>query len=142
MNNDIVITFGTFDLFHIGHLNILNRCKEYGSKLIVGVSSDNLNYIKKKRKPIYNENNRMKIIKNLKCVDEVFLEENLEDKIEYCKKYNATIFIIGDDWENKLIPGLNITFNEQLKDICKVIYLSRTDNISTTNTIINIKNFY
>lgn len=141
MDNNIVITFGTFDLFHIGHLNILNRCKEYGSKLIVGVSSDNLNIIKKNRKPIYSENDRMSIIKNLKCVDEVFLEENLEDKIKYCTKYNANTFIIGDDWKDKLIPDLNITFDEQLKNICKVIYLSRTNNISTTDTIINIKNY-
>lgn len=141
MHNNIVITFGTFDLFHIGHLNILNRCKEYGSKLVVGVSSDNLNIIKKNRKPIYSEIDRMSIIKNLKCVDEVFLEENLEDKIKYCTKYNANIFIIGDDWKDKLIPCLNITFDEQLKNICKVIYINRTDNISTTDTIINIKNY-
>jgi glycerol-3-phosphate cytidylyltransferase len=142
MRDNIVITFGTFDLFHIGHLNILNRCKKYGNKLIVGISSDNLNYVKKGRKPIYNENDRMNIIKNIKCVDDVFIEDKLEDKIKYCKKYNANVFIIGDDWKDKIIPGLNITFDEQLKDVCEVIYLKRTDNISTTDTIINIKNYY
>ena len=141
MDKKIVITFGTFDLFHVGHLNILNRCKEYGNKLIVGISSDNLNYIKKGRKPIYNENDRMNIVKNLKCVDQVFLEEKLEDKLEYCKKFNANIFIIGNDWENKLIPNLNITFDEQLKNYCEVIYLERTENISTTETIDVIKKY-
>lgn len=141
MNSDkIIITFGTFDLLHIGHINMLNRCKNYGNKLIVGVSSDNLNYIKKRRLPIYNENDRLNIVKNLKCVDEVFIEYNLEDKLSYCKKYNADIFIIGDDWKNKKIPNLNITFDEQLKNICEVIYLERTYNISTTKTLIDIKN--
>ena len=84
----------------------------------------------------------MNIIKNIKCVDDVFIEDKLEDKVKYCKKYNANIFIIGDDWKDKIIPGLNITFDEQLKDVCEVIYLKRTDNISTTDTIINIKNYY
>ena len=71
----IVITFGTFDLFHIGHLNMINRCKKYGDKLIVGISTDKLNYSKKNRYPIINEKNRMEIVKNLKAVDEVFLRK-------------------------------------------------------------------
>lgn len=71
----IVITIGTFDLFHIGHLNMINRCKKYGDKLIVGISTDKLNYSKKNRYPIINEKNRMEIVKNLKAVDEVFLRK-------------------------------------------------------------------
>lgn len=71
----IVITFGTFDLFHIGHLNMINRCKKYGDKLIVGISTDKLNYSKKNRYPIINGKNRMEIVKNLKAVDEVFLRK-------------------------------------------------------------------
>ena len=82
--NKIIITFGTFDLLHIGHINILNKCKKFGTKLIVGISSDNLNYKKKGRQPIYNQEDRLNIIKNLKCVDEVFIEHNLEDKALYC----------------------------------------------------------
>lgn len=127
----IVITFGTFDLFHIGHLNILNRCKKYGDRLIVGVSSDNLNYRKKQKHPIINQNDRMNIIKNLKCVDSVFLEESLELKREYIKKYNADILIMGDDWQGK--------FNH-MSDICRVLYLKRTQNISSTDIINFIKN--
>lgn len=128
----VVITFGTFDLLHIGHINMLNRCQTYGNKLIVGVSSDKLNYIKKKRKPIFNEEDRMKIIKNISCVSEVFLEESLELKKEYINKYNADIFIIGDDWKGKF---------DDIGDVCKVIYLDRTENISTTNIIHKIKQY-
>jgi glycerol-3-phosphate cytidylyltransferase len=125
-----VITFGTFDLFHIGHLNMLNRCKARGDELIVGVSSDKLNYAKKQRYPLYNEEDRMEIVKNIKSVDRVFLEESLELKSEYIKKFNADIFIIGNDWEGKF---------DELNTICKVIYLPRTENISTTDIIITIK---
>ena len=127
-----VITFGTFDLLHIGHINMLNKCKKYGDKLIVGVSSDELNYKKKERYPVFNEKNRMEIIKNIKCVDSVFLEESLELKRDYIKKHNADIFIIGDDWKGKF---------DDIADTCKVIYLERTKNISTTVIIDNIKNY-
>jgi glycerol-3-phosphate cytidylyltransferase len=128
----IVISFGTFDLLHIGHINMLNRCKTYGDTLIVGVSSDSLNYEKKKRLPVFDEKNRMELIKNLKCVDEVFLEESLQKKREYIKKFNADVFIIGDDWKGKF---------DDLDDICTVIYLDRTKDISTTSIITNIKTY-
>ena len=128
----VVITFGTFDLLHIGHINMLNNCKEYGDKLIVGVSSDQLNIEKKGRKSVFNQNDRMQIISSIRCVDEVFLEESLELKEEYCKKYNADIFIIGDDWKGKF---------DHINDICKVMYLNRTENISTTELIIHIKKY-
>lgn len=96
-----VITFGTFDVFHIGHVNILERAKELGTYLIVGVSSDLLNINKKGRPPIYSQKDRMKIVGSLHCVDEVFLEESLELKGEYIKKYNADILVMGNDWEGK-----------------------------------------
>lgn len=127
----IIITFGTFDLLHIGHINILNRASKFGNKLIVGVSSDNLNYFKKQKYPIYSENDRMKIVKNIKNVEEVFLEESLELKREYILKYNADILIMGDDWKDKF---------DYLNDICKVIYLPRTKEISTTDIIEKIAN--
>ena len=134
-----VITFGTFDLFHIGHLRILKRAKEYGDRLIVGVSGDILNYQKKNKYPVYTQSERIEIIKSIKYVDDVFLEESLELKGDYCLKYNADIFIIGDDWQNKTIPTIGITFDEQLKDICKVIYLKRTPSISSTEIIEKIQ---
>jgi glycerol-3-phosphate cytidylyltransferase len=128
----IVISFGTFDLLHIGHLNMLNRCKTHGDRLIVGISSDALNFAKKQRVPVFNEQNRMELIKNLKCVDEVFLEESLELKREYIKKYKADVFIIGDDWKGKF---------DDLNDICTVVYLDRTKDISTTEIINDIKSY-
>lgn len=126
-----VITFGTYDLLHIGHINILNRSGEYGDKLVVGVSSDALNYKKKQKYPIYTESDRMNIINNIKIVDEVFLEESLELKKDYILKYNADILIMGDDWEGKF---------DHLNNICQVIYLPRTKEISTTETIDTIVN--
>ncbi|HGF6384914.1 TPA: adenylyltransferase/cytidyltransferase family protein, partial [Escherichia coli] len=73
-----IITFGTFDVFHVGHINILERAKALGDYLIVGVSSDQLNFSKKQRFPIYSQDDRLKIISSLKFVDEVFVEESLE----------------------------------------------------------------
>jgi glycerol-3-phosphate cytidylyltransferase len=135
----IIITFGSFDLFHIGHLNILKYCKKIlnnskdkNNKLIVGVSSDNLNKNKKGKLPIINIENRLEIIKNINGVDEVFIEETLEKKLEYCKKYNADILIMGDDHLGE--------YDFLKKYGLKVIYKPRTKNISTTdikNKIIN-----
>lgn len=128
----VVITFGTFDLLHIGHINMLNKCKKHGDKLIVGVSSDNLNYKKKKRYPIFKQEARIEIIKNIKCVDEVFLEESLEEKQNYILNHKADIFIIGDDWKGKF---------DNMNSVCKVIYLNRTENISTTDIISTIRSY-
>jgi cytidyltransferase-like protein len=82
----VVITFGTFDLLHIGHINMLKNCKKYGDKLIVGVSSDKLNYDKKKRNPVFKEEDRLEIIKNIKCVDEVFFRRKFRTKKRLYKK--------------------------------------------------------
>jgi glycerol-3-phosphate cytidylyltransferase len=125
-----VITFGTFDVFHVGHVNILERAKSHGLHLIVGVSSDALNMEKKSRHPIYSEDDRQHIIRSLKCVDEVFLEHSLELKADYIKYYNADILVMGDDWQGKF---------DHLKDICQVIYLPRTPSISTTEIIEVVK---
>lgn len=127
----IVITFGTFDLFHIGHINILERAKKKGNRLIVGVSTDKLNFSKKQKYPIYSENERKKIIESLKFVDDVFFEESLEKKREYILKYNADILVMGNDWEGKF---------DEFKDVCEVVYLERTPSISTTLLVEVIKN--
>ncbi|MDN8599601.1 adenylyltransferase/cytidyltransferase family protein [Citrobacter sp. S2-9] len=125
-----VITFGTFDVFHVGHVNILERARAYGDELIVGVSSDELNFSKKGRYPIYNEKERMKIISSLKFVDQVFLEQSLELKKEYITTYNADILIMGDDWLGRF---------DWVSDVCEVIYLPRTPSISTTEIIEIVK---
>lgn len=125
-----VITFGTFDLFHVGHLRILERAKAQGDYLIVGISTDALNFSKKKKNPIYPEKDRMSIINSLKVVDEVFYEESLELKGAYIKQFNADVLVMGNDWEGKF---------DEFKDICEVVYLERTPSISTTEIIEIIK---
>lgn len=126
-----VITFGTFDVFHVGHLNILQRAKSMGDRLIVGVSSDALNFRKKGRHPVYNQQDRLSIIQGIKHVDFVFLEESLELKEEYIKSYSADILVMGDDWLGKF---------DHLNSLVKVFYLARTPSVSTTSVIEVIKN--
>ncbi|EPJ4280446.1 adenylyltransferase/cytidyltransferase family protein [Proteus mirabilis] len=126
-----IITFGTFDVFHVGHVNILERAAALGNYLIVGISSDKLNFSKKQRYPIYSQQDRTRIIKSLKFVDEVFLEESLELKLEYIKKYKADILVMGDDWTGRF---------DWVKSHCDVIYLPRTPSISTTEIIEVVKN--
>ena len=118
-----VITFGTFDLFHVGHLRLLQRAKAYGGRLVVGVSSDDLNVKKKTKLPIIPQNNRVEIIKGISGVDEVFLEESLELKPAYIQQYDADILVMGKDWEGKF---------DALNSLCQVVYLKRTENISTS----------
>ena len=117
-----VITYGTFDLLHIGHINFLRRAKELGDYLIVGLSSDEFNLLKGK-KAFFDFNERKKILESIKYVDNVIVENSWEQKILDIKKYNADILVMGDDWLGKF---------DYLKEYCKVIYLPRTKNISTT----------
>lgn len=126
----IIITFGTFDLLHIGHIRILQKAKSIGDKLIVGISSDKFNFEKKNKYPIYNENERCEIIKSIKYVDEVFIEENFELKKEYIKKYKADILVMGSDWDGKF---------DYLKELCEIKIFDRTENISTSDIIKEIK---
>lgn len=126
-----IITFGTFDLLHLGHINILERCKNYNNnqsenELIVGISSDNFSYQKKNHYPVYKEQDRKKILESLRCVNKVFIEESFEKKKDYLLEHKADIFIMGDDWKGKF---------DYLNDICKVVYLPRTPDISTTEVI-------
>jgi glycerol-3-phosphate cytidylyltransferase len=127
-----VITFGTFDVFHIGHLNILRRAKELGNHLTVGVSSDKLNFSKKSRLPVYPESERMAIVAGIRYVDEVFLEESLELKSSYIQSANATRLVMGDDWIGRF---------DSLSDMCEVVYLPRTASVSTTDLMAKIKRY-
>ncbi|MGX8852695.1 glycerol-3-phosphate cytidylyltransferase [Amedibacillus sp. YH-ame10] len=118
-----VITYGTFDLFHIGHLNILKRAKELGDYLIVAVSSDAFNWNEKGKKCQISDVDRMEIVKAIRYVDEVILEEGWDQKVQDVVKYNVDVFVMGDDWEGKF---------DFLKEYCDVVYLPRTEGISTT----------
>ena len=121
-----VITFGTFDVFHVGHLRMIERAAALGDRLVVGVSADELNLRKKGREPIFTESERLEIVAALKCVSEVFVEESLELKREYVTRYGADVLVMGDDWEGKF---------DELGDVCEVVYLPRTPAVSTTALI-------
>ena len=117
-----VITYGTFDLFHIGHLNLLKRAKALGDYLIVAVSSDEFNLGKGKVCQI-KDTDRMQIVEAIRYVDKVIPETSWEQKIEDVKKYHVDVVVMGDDWKGKF---------DFLKDYCEVVYLPRTEGISTT----------
>lgn len=125
-----VLTFGTFDVFHVGHLRILERAASFGSQLIVGVSTDQLNIDKKGRPPVYHQDERMAIVAALKCVDEVFFEESLELKGQYIVDKAADLLVMGDDWQGKF---------DDFSNLCEVVYLTRTPSISTTEVIEKIR---
>jgi len=130
MSKKRVVTFGTYDVFHVGHVNILERAKELGDHLIVGISSDALNFSKKCRYPVYKQADRINIINALHCVNEVFVEESLELKRHYLEELKADVLVMGDDWAGKF---------DEFKDICEVVYLPRTTGISTTEIIMAVK---
>ena len=121
-----VITFGTFDILHIGHLRVIERARALGDRLVVGVSSDALNLAKKGRVAVFPQDERLQIVHALAAVDEVFLEECLEDKRRYVMEHDATVLVMGDDWEGRF---------DDLGDICRVVYLPRTPSVSTTAII-------
>lgn len=128
----IVITFGTFDVFHVGHLRILKRARDLGDSLIVGVSTDELNFSKKGRYPFYTQQERREIIESISYVDKVFYEYSLELKREYLLEHKADVLVMGDDWEGKF---------DIYSDICEVVYLTRTPSISTTALIEKIQQY-
>jgi glycerol-3-phosphate cytidylyltransferase len=121
-----VVTFGTFDVFHVGHLRVLERAAALGDRLVVGVSADALNLRKKGREPVFSESERLEIVAALRMVDEVFVEESLEQKREYLQRYGAEVLVMGDDWRGRF---------DEFSDICEVVYLPRTPAISTTALI-------
>ncbi|MCB0977310.1 MAG: adenylyltransferase/cytidyltransferase family protein [Acidimicrobiales bacterium] len=124
-----VITFGTFDVLHVGHLRILRRASAYGDRLVVGVSSDALNISKKGRPPVFSQAERIELISALEMVDEVFVEESLELKRDYIVGHGADVLVMGDDWEGRF---------DEFRDVCEVVYLPRTPSVSTTAVIEHI----
>jgi glycerol-3-phosphate cytidylyltransferase len=126
MDSKNVITYGTFDLFHVGHLRLLKRCKELcgpNGKLTVVVSSDKFNWVEKQKKCVIPDYQRMEIVAAIKYVDKVLLEESWEQKEKDIVENNIDVFVMGNDWEGKF---------DHLKKLCQVVYLPRTEGISTT----------
>ena len=121
-----VITFGTFDVFHVGHLKVIERAAALGDRLVVGVSADALNLKKKGRAPVFSQGERLAIVAALKPVDAVFVEESLEQKRDYILEHGADVLVMGDDWAGRF---------DHLSDVCEVVYLPRTPAISTTALI-------
>ena len=124
-----VVTFGTYDVFHVGHLRLLRRAAELGDRLVVGVSADALNISKKGRAPVFSQDERMEIVSALEMVDEVFVEESLELKRDYLVEHGADVLAMGDDWAGRF---------DEFGDICEVVYFPRTPSVSTTEVIEHI----
>ena len=118
-----VITYGTFDLLHYGHVNLLRRAKGYGDYLIVAISTDEFNWNEKQKKCYFSYEQRKQLVESIRYVDLVIPEESWEQKLEDVKLYKADTFVIGDDWKGKF---------DFLKEYCEVVYLPRTPEISTT----------
>lgn len=125
-----IITYGTFDLLHYGHINLLERAKKYGDYLIVGLSTDEFNE-KKGKKCFFSYEERKKMLEALRSVDLVIPETCWEQKISDVKEFRVDAFVMGNDWEGKF---------DFLKDYCEVIYLPRTPEISTTDIKERLKN--
>ncbi|MEK4649444.1 glycerol-3-phosphate cytidylyltransferase [Exiguobacterium sp. FSL W8-0210] len=117
-----VITYGTFDLLHWGHINILRRAKEMGDYLVVAISTDEFNRLKHKE-AYHNYENRKMILEAIRYVDEVIPENDWEQKIQDVQNHGIDLFVMGDDWAGEF---------DFLKDYCEVVYLSRTEGISTS----------
>ena len=121
-----VITYGTFDLFHIGHLKLLQRARALGGpegSLTVVVSSDKFNWEEKHKKCVIPDWQRAEIVGALKCVDKVLFENSWEQKRQDVIDNKIDIFVVGDDWKGKF---------DFLSDLCQVVYLPRTPDVSST----------
>ncbi len=117
-----VITYGTFDLLHKGHIRLLERAKQLGDNLIVGLSTDEFNAIKEKT-CVYPYADRFEIVSAIKHVDRVIPETCWEQKVDDIRRHHVDILVMGDDWKGRF---------DHLKQYCEVVYLPRTPGISTT----------
>jgi glycerol-3-phosphate cytidylyltransferase len=120
-----VLTYGTYDLLHKGHVLLLERARNLGDRLIVGLSTDAFNELKGKR-CFYSYEERYLILSAIRHVDMVIPEEDWEQKVSDIQAYDVDVFVMGDDWEGKF---------DYLTDYCEVVYLPRTENVSTTEII-------
>lgn len=118
-----IITYGTFDLLHYGHINLLRRAKELGDYLIVALSTDEFNWNEKRKKSFFTYDQRKRLLEAIRYVDLVIPESNWDQKISDVQEFKVDTFVIGDDWTGKF---------DFLKDYCEVVYLPRTPEISTT----------
>ena len=118
-----VITYGTFDLLHYGHIQLLRRAKAYGDYLIVALSTDEFNWNEKQKKCYFSYEQRKMLLESIRYVDLVIPEENWAQKVSDVQEFNVDTFVMGDEWEGKF---------DFLKDYCDVVYLPRTPEISTT----------
>jgi glycerol-3-phosphate cytidylyltransferase len=118
-----VITYGTFDLLHYGHINLLRRAKLLGDYLIVCLSTDGFNSKEKNKETYFGYNERKQLLEAIRYVDLVIPEKSWEQKENDIEKYEIDVFVMGDDWEGKF---------DFLKQKCEVVYLPRTEEISTT----------
>lgn len=118
-----VITYGTFDLFHVGHVNLLKRARELGDRLVVAVSTDEFNLQEKNKTTIVPYEHRVKVLESCRYVDLVIPESSWSQKERDILEYHIDTFVMGDDWEGKF---------DELKTLCNVVYLPRTKNISST----------
>ena len=118
-----VITYGTFDLLHYGHINLLQRAKALGDYLIVALSTDEFNSKEKNKITYFSYEERKRLLEAIRYVDLVIPEQNWEQKISDVKEFKVDTFVMGDDWKGKF---------DFLKDYCEVVYLARTPEISTT----------
>ena len=127
-----IITYGTFDLLHYGHINLLRRAKALGDYLIVALSTDEFNWNEKQKKCYFSYEKRKALLESIRYVDLVIPENCWEQKKTDIKEYHVDTFVMGDDWKGKF---------DFLKDECKVIYLSRTPEISTTQIKSDLKSW-
>ncbi len=118
-----IITYGTFDLLHYGHINLLRRAKALGDYLIVALSTDEFNMKEKSKKSYFSYDVRKQLLEAIRYVDLVIPENNWKQKEQDIKEYHIDTFVMGDDWNGKF---------DFLKEYCDVIYLPRTPEISTT----------
>ena len=118
-----VITYGTFDLLHYGHINLLRRAKEHGDYLIVALSTDEFNLREKNKKSYFTYEQRKQLLEAIRYVDLVIPEESWDQKVRDVKEFKADVFVMGNDWEGKF---------DYLKEYCQVVYLERTPEVSTT----------
>ncbi|MDD7457307.1 MAG: glycerol-3-phosphate cytidylyltransferase [Clostridia bacterium] len=117
-----VITYGTFDLLHYGHINLLRRAKQYGDYLIVALSTEEFNLLKGK-KSFFDYEKRKQLLEAIRYVDLVIPENSWEQKIDDVKTYHVDTFVMGGDWTGKF---------DYLKEYCEVVYLERTPEVSTS----------